>query len=185
MLAMALAVVARRGRIAILAVVFAGLLAYILLAGGISLIPPSIVQRFSDFAPYLGIVDVRGVEITDANFAVLERMAHWQSALSMWTENPWLGVGIGNYEPVYYKYALPNWPLPLGHAHNYYLNIAAETGVLGLAAYLFLWGAALLGVWRAARRASTARARPCSICQVPCPTSATDSPPMVRVRIRA
>jgi putative inorganic carbon (HCO3(-)) transporter len=154
LLAMALAVVARRGRIAILAVVFAGLLAYILLAGGISLIPPSIVQRFSDFAPYLGIVDVRGVEITDANFAVLERMAHWQSALSMWTENPWLGVGIGNYEPVYYKYALPNWPLPLGHAHNYYLNIAAETGVLGLAAYLFLWGAALLGVWRAARRAS-------------------------------
>jgi O-antigen ligase len=117
-------------------------------------VPPSIVQRFSDFVPYLGVADVRGVEVTDANFAVLERMAHWQAALSMWTENPWLGVGIGNYEPVYPGYALPLWPLPLGHAHNYYLNIAAETGVLGLAAYLILWLAALVGAWRAARRAS-------------------------------
>ena len=74
--------------------------------------------------PYLGIADVRGREITDANFAVLERMAHWQSALTMWNEHPWLGVGIGNYEPLYAQYALPLWPLPLGHAHNYYLNVA-------------------------------------------------------------
>jgi putative inorganic carbon (HCO3(-)) transporter len=153
-MAMVLAIVARRGRLAVLAVLFVMLLAYVLLAGGFSLVPPSVVQRFSDFVPYLGVVDVRGVEVTDANFAVLERMAHWQSALSMWTENPWLGVGIGNYEPVYPSYALPLWPLPLGHAHNYYLNIAAETGVLGLAAYLFLWGTALLGAWRGVRRAS-------------------------------
>jgi O-antigen ligase len=153
-MAMALAVVSRRGRIAVLVVVFVMLLAYVLLAGGFSLVPPSIVQRFSDFVPYLGIADVRGVEVTDANFAVLERMAHWQSALAMWTENPWLGVGIGNYETVYPSYALPLWPLPLGHAHNYYLNVAAEAGVLGLAAYLFVWGAALVGAWGAARRAS-------------------------------
>jgi O-antigen ligase len=153
-MAMALAVVARRGRIAVLVAVTVMLAAYILLAGGFSLVPPSIEQRFSDFVPYLGVTDVRGVEVTDANFAVLERMAHWQSALSMWTDHPWLGVGIGNYEPVYPSYALPLWPLPLGHAHNYYLNIAAEAGVMGLAAYIFLWGAALVGAWRAARRAS-------------------------------
>jgi len=151
---MVLAIVARSGRIAVLVVMFALFLTYILLTGGMTLLPSSVVQRFSDFVPYLGIADVRGVEVTDANFAVLERMAHWQSALSMWTEHPWLGVGIGNYEPVYPSHALPLWPLPLGHAHNYYLNIAAETGVLGLAAYLFLWGAALIGAWRAARRAS-------------------------------
>jgi O-antigen ligase len=72
----------------------------------------------------------------------------------MWRDHLWLGVGTGNYEPVYAQYALPLWPLPLGHAHNYYLNVAAEAGFLGLVAYLFLWGAALLVSWRATRRAT-------------------------------
>lgn len=151
---MALAIIARSGRTAVFGAVAVVLLAYVVLAGGLSLVPPSLVQRFGDFVPYLGLGDVRGLEITDANFAVLERMAHWQAALGMWTDHPWLGVGIGNYEVVYSSYALPLWPLPLGHAHNYYLNIAAETGVLGLAAYLFLWGTALLMAWRGARHAS-------------------------------
>jgi putative inorganic carbon (HCO3(-)) transporter len=151
---MAIAVVVRRGRAAVLGTVFAVLAAYLLLAGGLARVPPSVVQRFSDFVPYLGVLEVEGREITDANFAVLERVAHWQSAWKMWTDRPWLGVGIGNYEPAYPRYALPLWPLPLGHAHNYYLNIAAEVGVLGLGAYLVLWGAALVGAWQDARRAS-------------------------------
>ena len=150
---MAIAIAVRSGRAAVLGVVFAVLVAYVLLVGGLARMPPAIVQRFSDFLPYLGVMDLRGVEVTDANFAVLERMAHWQSALEMWTDHPWLGVGIGNYEPAYDRYALPLWQLPLGHAHNYYLNIAAEAGVLGLAAYLVLWGAALVGTWRVAQRA--------------------------------
>jgi O-antigen ligase len=151
---MAIAVVARSGRAAVLGAVFAVLFVYLLLIGGISVLPPSIVQRFSDFVPYVGVGDVRGMEVTDANFAVLERMAHWQSALDMWTDHPWLGVGIGNYEPAYSRYALPMWPLPLGHAHNYYLNIAAESGVLGVGAYLVLWVSALIGAYQATRRAS-------------------------------
>jgi hypothetical protein len=153
MAAIVIAVVVRSGRAAVLVTVFAVLLVYLLLAGGLARVPPSIVQRFSDFVPYLGVTEVRGVEITDANFAVLERVAHWQAAYEMWRENPWLGVGIGNYEPAYAAHALPLWPLALGHAHNYYLNIAAEAGVLGLAAYLLLWGAALVAAWKATRRA--------------------------------
>ena len=148
------AVVARGGRTMLLGVLFSVIVIYVLLAGGLSLAPPSVVQRFADFMPYLGVADVRGVEVTDANFAVLERMAHWQSALGMWKDHPWLGVGIGNYEPVYAQYALPLWALPLGHAHNYYLNVAAEAGLLGLVAYLLVWGAALLVSWRATRRAT-------------------------------
>jgi O-antigen ligase len=152
--AIALAAVARSGRGAVLATLFLLLIVYGLLAGGLATLPPVIVQRFSDFVPYLGVTEVRGVEITDANFAVLERVAHWQSAALMWTDRPWLGVGIGNYEVVYPDYALPLWPLPLGHAHNYYLNAAAETGVLGLGAYVVLWAAALVVAWKAARQTS-------------------------------
>ena len=151
---MAVALVVKSGRVAVLGVILVALVAYVLLAGGLARIPPSLVQRFSDFVPYLGVSDVRGVEVTDANFAVIERVAHWQAAWKMWTDHPWLGVGVGNYEPVYTRYALPQWQLPLGHAHNYYLNIAAETGIVGLGAYLSLWGVALLQTWRLVRRGS-------------------------------
>ncbi|MEJ2211583.1 MAG: O-antigen ligase family protein, partial [Anaerolineae bacterium] len=94
--AMALAVVVRRGRTAVLLVLVGLVVAYVVLAGGLSRLPPALVARFADLTSYVGLSDVRGVEVTDANFAVLERMAHWQSALDMWTDHPWLGVGIGN-----------------------------------------------------------------------------------------
>src|SRR5690606_36033533 len=75
--AMAVALVARSGRGAVLVVILVAVLVYAVLAGGLASVPPSIVQRFSDFMPYLGVVDVCGIQVTDANFPVLERMAHW------------------------------------------------------------------------------------------------------------
>jgi O-antigen ligase len=110
-----------------------------------NLLPASIASRMTDFLAYTRFEDVRGVGINDANYAVLERMAHWQAALEMWRANFWLGVGFGCYEPAYPEYRLLNWPIALGHAHNYYLNLLAETGCLGLAAYLVFF--ALL-FWR-------------------------------------
>ncbi len=103
------------------------------------LVPNSIAGRLTDFADYVTFRDARGVDITPENYAVLERMAHWQAALSMADQSPWLGIGFGNYAAGYSDHALVNWPYPLGHAHNYYLNLMAETGLLGLVAYLGLW----------------------------------------------
>ena len=123
----------------------------VLLLGSMQVLPQSITQRITGFLPYLGVFDVRGVKLTDANYAVVERMAHWQAAWGMFSDRPWLGVGIGNYEPVYPAYSLPGWTEPLGHAHNYYLNIAAEAGLIGLAAYLVLWGAAFWQAWNVVR----------------------------------
>ena len=150
-LAIGVAIAVRSRRVAVLGALFVILVAYLLLVGVGSLVPASFVQRFSDFVPYLGLSDVRGLEVTDANFAVLERMAHWQSALAMWTDHPWLGVGIGNYDVAYPQYALPQWSASLGHAHNYYLNIGAETGAIGLLSYLIFWGVAMLCCWRSTR----------------------------------
>jgi O-antigen ligase len=65
-------------------------------------------------------------------------MAHWQAGWYMFLEYPWLGVGPGNYAIVYENYHLPGWFDPLGHAHNYYLNLAAEAGGLGLAGFLLV-----------------------------------------------
>ncbi len=141
-----------------LTLVAAFALAFVVLLSSINLIPEAIAARFAGIADYWGVFDVRGVKVDDANFAIVERMAHWQVAAMMFATHPWLGVGIGNYAPVYPAYALPYWSDPLGHAHNYYLNVAAETGGLGLGAYLLLWGAAFWQGWRAVR-ASTGLGR--------------------------
>jgi O-antigen ligase len=127
---------------------------------GAAALPQPVVQRLTGFMPFVGVSDIAAVEVTDDNYAALERLAHWQSALAMWRDHPWLGVGFGNYGTAYSQYALAKWPAALGHAHNYYLNIAAETGLLGLIAYLLLWGLAFWQVWHIFRntRDRTARA---------------------------
>jgi O-antigen ligase len=117
-------------------------------AGG--LLPASITDRLaSAAADTFNITDVRGVNITPENYAVVERLAHWQAALNMARKYPFLGVGFGGYEAAYEGFRLLNWPFPLGHAHNYYLNLLAETGAVGLAAYLVLGGCAVSVAWRA------------------------------------
>jgi len=120
--------------------------------GGPTLLPGSVAQRFSDVLAYLEPTDVTGVHVTDENFAVVERLAHWQAAYGMVSDHPWLGVGVGNYVPVYPAYAVPGWKDPLGHAHNYYLNMAAEAGLLGLAAYVVFLLACFRQGWSATRR---------------------------------
>lgn len=132
-------------------------LAVVIVVGGLALyaagwLPASIASRLTGFLEYTRFEDVRGVGINDANYAVIERMAHWQAALSMWRERFWLGVGFGGYEAAYPAHRLVNWQYALGHAHNYYLNLLAETGVLGLAAYLVLLGSIFVRLWRASRR---------------------------------
>lgn len=91
----------------------------------------------------LRLPDVRDAEVTDASFATVERLAHWQAAGRMWEERPWLGQGPGHWELVYDAHRLGRWGEALGHAHNYYLHAAAESGLLGLAAFLGFAGAAL------------------------------------------
>lgn len=140
-------VLARGGRWlrGILVVGVVGLLVCLLVWGRVPL-PGALQQRFGGMLSDLTTFDVRDVEVDDANFAVVERAAHWQAALGMFSDYPWTGVGLGNYPEAYARYALPRWPDPLGHAHNYFLNIAAEAGLPGLAAYL-LWVSA--GLWLA------------------------------------
>jgi O-antigen ligase len=104
-----------------------------------NLLPGSIAARLGDVTEIVEVTDARGATITTANFAVLERVAHWQAAEAMARDHPWLGVGLGNYAAAYPQYRLLNWPNALGHAHMIYLNVLAETGVPGLAAYGVLW----------------------------------------------
>nr|MBN1228985.1 O-antigen ligase family protein [Anaerolineae bacterium] len=123
-----------------------------LLSLELDLLPASISSRLTGFTASIQTFDVRGVDVTVANYAVLERLAHWQAAGEMIRQNFWLGVGLGNYEPVYHQYALINWPYALGHAHNIYLNIFAETGLVGVSAYATMWLIIIWLTWTATRR---------------------------------
>ncbi|TET51565.1 MAG: O-antigen ligase domain-containing protein, partial [Anaerolineales bacterium] len=132
--------------------VFAAVLVVAVVAAYLAgLIPASISERLADFPQYIQITDVRGVSVTEENFAVMERLAHWQAGLGMFRYNFWTGVGLGCYEPAYATYSLINWPYALGHAHNYYINLAAETGLIGLSAYLALWGVLFYQTWKVSR----------------------------------
>ncbi len=138
------------------AIVFGIAALLVAVAAGAGLVPDLIVGRLTSFVPFVGAGDIAAIEVTDANYASLERLAHWQSALDMWRDRPWSGIGFGNYEAAYAQYALPKWPYALGHAHNYYLNIAAEAGLPGLIVYLALWAVALAQTWLVARQARSA-----------------------------
>ncbi len=115
------------------------------------LLPEALAQRLTDFTQFVGAFDVRGAEISAENYSVLERLAHWQAALEMAHYHPWIGVGLGNYEPAYPIYRLLNWPHPLGHAHNIYLNMLSEIGIIGVTSYLGMWAAIFWQTWRATR----------------------------------
>ena len=112
-------------------------------------LPVEIVPRFTSVMDLVRVQDVRGVTIDAVNFSLIERIAHWQAASRMATARPWLGVGLGNFQAAYPDYRLLNWEHALGHAHNVYLNVVAETGFLGLGAYMFLWASVFLVTLRA------------------------------------
>ncbi len=119
----------------------------VLSIGGAGLLPGPLASRLDGIVRNLRLFDVRTVQVDPANFAIVERMSHLQAGWLMLRANPWLGVGTGNYNLAYEgsgaadrAYALHPWYDSRGHAHNYYLHIAAESGLLGLGAYLVLLG---------------------------------------------
>lgn len=95
--------------------------------------------------------------ITEGNFAIVQRLAFWTAAGRMFASNPIGGVGLGNYETRYQDFNLGRWEDSLGHAHNFYLNMAAETGIVGLAAFLVFLAVLLVAARRAAGSAPVLR----------------------------
>jgi O-antigen ligase len=111
------------------------------------LLPQSIQARASS----LVAIDTASLcrPSASANFSTLERLAQWAAGINMFLAHPVLGVGAGNYSEAYPQYSVICWPDSLGHAHNYYINAAAETGVFGLVAFLALTVAMVFVGWRA------------------------------------
>jgi len=100
------------------------------------------------------------VLVTPSNFAIQERLAHWGAGINMARDHPWLGVGAGNFTPNF-REETPVWRFRIsrGHAHNAYIQAAAQSGIVGLIVYLLFLGAVGLRLARALRAAGRSAAR--------------------------
>lgn len=123
----------------------AGVLA---VAGLLLAMPPTFRAR---------MLSLRGLSLTAPqqsipNYSFRGRRAELLAGLAMWRAHPIMGVGAGAYSSAYEKYAAWVELDPRGQRrdpHNLFLQIAAETGLLGLAAFGWL----LFAAWRLLRQA--------------------------------
>jgi O-antigen ligase len=107
--------------------------------GGYALLPQDIRDRAGSILGNAGSPDVTTAYITAENFAVVERLAHWAAGIRMFQQNLLLGVGLGNYNVRFAEFTIsPTFLVSQGHAHNYYIHVAAEAGLVGLTTYLLL-----------------------------------------------
>ncbi|MCX7174781.1 MAG: O-antigen ligase family protein [Proteobacteria bacterium] len=74
------------------------------------------------------------------------RLDYYSNTLAIIRDQPWLGVGTGGFERAYGERIQNTQMLPSNNPHNQYLLIAAQLGLVGLAALIFLY----LTYWRQA-----------------------------------
>ncbi len=81
------------------------------------------------------------------------RRNFWLTAWYAFRSSPLWGTGPFTYGTQFMKYnSVPPW-LPFAHAHNYLFNLAAETGLIGLAGLGWLLVAILRALWQSWQRA--------------------------------
>lgn len=107
------------------------------------------------------------------------RFLFWGIALEMWREHPLGGVGANNYDTAYpharaeFSVRNPASPLVAMHeemlverAHNEYVQMLAELGIVGFALFLTFCGALALATWRALRRSRRSALVPGACCSL-------------------
>jgi O-antigen ligase len=83
------------------------------------------------------------------------RFVLWDTAVRMWRDHPWFGVGPGHYDHRYRAYRPSSVQLQPDYAHNDYLNLLADWGMVGS---LIVWlglvalGVGIARIWKHVRR---------------------------------
>lgn len=127
-----------------------------LLSTGLVLLPGDVIRRLSTLEQ---LVPTQEHEL-DLESSLEQRVLWARVAWRMYLDHPLLGVGAGNYTVHYDTYAAevgapaPEYDSAEGphFPHNLYLELASETGLLGL----FVFGTAVLLVLGHLRRAEAA-----------------------------
>lgn len=115
--------------------------AVVMLAGGWQFVPAPLGPRLGSASQIVTAPDIPRDEAQQRPdvYAAVERAAQFKAGWLMWQKAPFTGIGVGNYSNAYVDVAYNTWWISRGHAHNAYMQIAAEQGIIGLVAYLGLW----------------------------------------------
>lgn len=103
----------------------------VLVLCGALMVPDALFERFGK------IDQVRDVD----------RFQIMRVGLAMSMDHPLLGVGLGNYVPVFSTYNVSNMKRE-APAHNMYLDLAAQMGIPALLLYLTVLAITWRGLWR-------------------------------------
>ncbi|HVL90998.1 MAG TPA: O-antigen ligase family protein [Actinomycetota bacterium] len=149
--ALAAALVLTFTRASLIAVAIA-LLVTLLLAAPRRALPVVVIAGLVLGTASLAIPQVKRRLTDSAN----DRRALWWSGVAIFKDHPLMGVGFGNYREVQLsdrKYLDTPYGEPTSTAHNGFIAIAAEGGVVQAGAVLVLAGGILVLGWRASRSA--------------------------------
>ncbi|MGH9381467.1 MAG: O-antigen ligase family protein [Thermoanaerobaculia bacterium] len=129
------------------------LAAVVLAALLLPFVPSSYVVRMQTL---IGALGGTGSHVGLSDSSLRGRLSENLAAVRMFLEHPWIGIGLGNYPTRYQDYSqqLLLDPRPENRSpHSLYLEIAAETGVIGLLAFGGVLWAVLSSILRASRSA--------------------------------
>ncbi len=80
------------------------------------------------------------------------RIRLWLTSINMIKDKPIWGVGLGNFNRLFDRYKVEGFYDTTCHPHNDFLNVAVNSGILGLLAYLWIWVAFFRSTLRSVRR---------------------------------
>ncbi len=120
----------------------------------IPLLPASYTERLVSAVSFVpGFED----NTRESDPAVVGRLDELAAGIYMFLDNPVLGVGAGNYQTHFRRYTQRMNLTPRYEArksHSYYIELAAERGIVGLSAFAALMFLVLRGLLRARRELS-------------------------------
>ncbi len=70
----------------------------------------------------------------------MDRKFIWQAGWKMFVSRPWIGLGLGTFMFNFKKFISADYKYSASYAHNCYLQMASEIGIIGLLAFLFILG---------------------------------------------
>jgi putative inorganic carbon (HCO3(-)) transporter len=71
------------------------------------------------------------------------RTVIWSTSFRIFLDHPIAGIGFGSFKH-FYEFYLEVPSKIFGHAHNDFLNVAANAGIIGLIPFVWLW----IAIWR-------------------------------------